>query len=420
MSDNWREGNSVDLLINGEEFFPRVFDCISNAKSEVLLETFIVCEDKIGRQLQQVLIGAAKRGVRVDITVDDYGTADLSSDFVNEMVDAGVKLHVFDPTPRLLGVRINMFRRLHRKIVVVDAQTAFIGGINYSEDHLASFGPTAKQDYAVQVSGPIVQDIHEACLKLLKKGLPRRKKHLAETALTPAIEVAGNTKMLLAVRDNVWHTKDIERHYLRAIHGARHRLVIANAYFFPGYRLLRALRKAARRGVDVTLILQGRPDMPWVTMCSRLLYNYLLKEGVTIHEYCQRPLHGKVALADDEWVTIGSSNLDPLSLALNLEANLVIEDKSFNQHLYKHLQGLAKAHCTPVNVEAVARGNWWRLPFIILSFHFLRIFPAVAGWFPRHAPELQLISAKVKSDEKKNTWNESNWDKAPRDVEKLS
>jgi len=290
-------------------------------------------------------------------------------------------------------VRLNMFRRLHRKIVVVDAEQAFIGGINYSEDHLASFGPTAKQDYAVLVRGPVVQDIHDTCLKLLSKGLPRKKKHLEDTTVTPAINLAGNARMLLAVRDNIWHTKDIERHYLRAIHSATHRLVIANAYFFPGYRLLRALRRAARRGVAVTLILQGRPDMPWVSMCTRLLYSYLLKENIVIHEYCQRPLHGKVALADDEWTTIGSSNLDPLSLALNLEANLVIEDKAFNHRLYDHLQSLKNSHCKPVDVKVAEHGYWWRLPIIFLTFHFLRSFPAIAGWFPKHSPELQLLGS---------------------------
>jgi cardiolipin synthase len=418
MSDKWREGNSVELLINGEEFFPCVFNCIRNAQREVLLETFILCEDDVGKELQKALIDAAKRGARVEVTVDDYGTADLSSDFVAEMINAGVKLHVFDPTPRLFGMRINMFRRLHRKIVVVDAEDAFVGGINYSVDHLTSFGPTAKQDYAVHVRGPVVQDIHDACLKLLSKSATRKKKYLEDTTLTPAIDLAGNTKMLLAVRDNIWHTKDIERHYLRAIHGAKHRLLIANAYFFPGYRLLRALRDAARRGVAVTLILQGRPDMPWVSMCTRLLYGYLLKEGIVIHEYCQRPLHGKVALADDEWVTIGSSNLDPLSLALNLEANLVIEDKTFNQHLYKHLQGLAKAHCKPINMDVAEHGYWWRLPFIFLTFHFLRSFPTIAGWFPTHSPEVQLLSvepALTTGKDKKQTW-----DKRPSDAEKIS
>jgi len=421
MTDHWRDGNSIELLINGEEFFPRVFDSIRHAKHEILLETFILCEDKVGHELQKVLIEAAQRGVRIEVTVDDYGTADLSESFTQAMITAGVKLHVFDPTPRLLGIRVNLFRRLHRKLVVVDGKEAFVGGINFSIDHVTSSGENTKQDYAVLVRGPIVQDIRDSCLQLLERGRGRSRhtKAKADTRWMPAIQTAGDVRMLLAVRDNIWHTKDIERHYLRAIHGATKRLVIANAYFFPGYRLLRALRRAARRGVKVTLILQGRPDMPWVSACSRLLYGYLLREKVVIYEYCQRPLHGKVALADDKWVTVGSSNLDPLSLALNLEANLVIEDKEFNQKLFTHLQSLAKSHCKPINVKVAEHGYWWRLPLIFLSFHFLRIFPTIAGWLPAHTPDIQLlkpaeaeqiVETKTKTAQKKKT----------RQVEKIS
>lgn len=418
MKDQWRDGNCVELLINGEEFFPRVFDSIRKAKREVLLETFILCEDEVGKELQKALIAAAKRGARVEVTVDDYGTADLSEKFIQELTDAGVSLHVFDPTPRLLGIRVNMFRRLHRKLVVVDANEAFVGGINFSIDHITSVGPDTKQDYAVLVRGPIVQDVRKTCLHLLRHGR-HKTKSLGNTMSTPALDRAGKVRMLLAVRDNIWHTKDIERHYLRAIHGAKERLVIANAYFFPGYRLLRALRRAARRGVKVILILQGKPDMPWVSACSRLLYQYLLREKVVIYEYCQRPLHGKVALADDKWVTVGSSNLDPLSLALNLEANLVIEDAEFNQKLFAHLQSLAKSHCKPIDVKIAEHGYWWRLPFIFLSFHFLRIFPIVAGWFPAHKPDIQLLKptevAKLVKD-KTESWQNKN----TRDLEKLS
>jgi cardiolipin synthase len=389
MTDHWRDGNNIELLINGEQFFPKVFDSIRAAEHEILLETFILCEDEVGCELQKLLIDAARRGVKVDVTVDDYGTADLSQRFIRRMTESGVKLHTFDPTPRLLGIRVNLFRRLHRKLVVVDTKEAFVGGINFSVDHMTSSGgPDTKQDYAVLVHGPIVQDVRDSCLKLLKRD--HKSKYLAtksfDTNSTP-----GKTRMLLAVRDNIWHTKDIERHYLRAIHGAQKRLVIANAYFFPGYRLLRAIRQAARRGVKVTLILQGQPDMPWVSACTRLLYEYLLREGVMIYEYCQRPLHGKVALADDKWVTVGSSNLDPLSLALNLEANLVIEDEDFNQQLFTHLQSLVKSFCKPINIKVAEKGYWWRLPLIFLSFHFLRIFPSIAAWLPTHTPEIQQL-----------------------------
>lgn len=393
MMSQWRDGNDVELLINGEDFFPRVFASIRNAQREILLETFIVKEDRVGKALQRSLISAAQRGVRVEVIIDDYGSGDLSERFVAEMVRAGVALHVFDPTPRLLGVRLNLFRRLHRKIVVVDSEIAFIGGINYSSDHLLNYGPTAKQDYAVQVRGPVILDIREACLELLRNTSQRKNKIFEKVAATPSINSAGNMRTQFVIRDNISHKNDIEQHYLRAIHGAQRRLFIANAYFFPGYCLLRAIAKAARRGVAVTLILQGQPDMPWVSACTRLLYKYLLGSGVVIHEYCKRPLHGKVALADEEWSTVGSSNLDPLSLALNLEANLIIENAAFNQQLYEHLQNLAKAQCEPVNLAVAKHGYWWRLPFIFLSFHFLRLFPAMAGWLPVHSPKLKLLKA---------------------------
>jgi cardiolipin synthase len=338
--------------------------------------------------LQQAVIEAASRGVRVVITVDDYGTSDLSSAFVAQMIAAGVQIQLFDPRPKFMGMRTNLFRRLHRKVVVIDAELAFMGGINYSVDHMADTGITAKQDYAVLVRGPSVGDIHRSALNMLG---PAVRKTL--TPLTPVTRPAGSARMLLAERDNHRHTTDIEEQYLRAIRSATQRITIANAYFFPSYRFLRELRHAARRGVKVTLILQGQPDMPFVRMCSRLTYTWLLREGVIIHEYKQRALHGKVALIDQQWSTVGSSNLDPLSLALNLEANLFINDRALNQRLHEHLQELAAAHSKQVNLKGLAKGQWWRAPMIFLSFHFLRHFPAIAGLFPVHGPRLKPVRA---------------------------
>jgi len=270
-------------------------------------------------------------------------------------------------------------------VLVIDGERAFIGGINYSADHLADFGPLAKQDYVVEVRGPIVADIHQDSLRMIKPALQ------GPSLVRPVTRFAGGSRLLLSVRDNHRHHTDIEDQYLQAIHAAQQRLVIANAYFFPGYRLLRALRNAARRKVRVTLILQGYPDMPWVRAFSRLLYNYLLRDGVTIYEYCQRPLHGKVALADNEWSTVGSSNLDPLSLALNLEANLIIRDVAFNHQLHDHLQQLAADHCRQITMERAVRGYWWRAPLIFLGFHASRMFPAVAGLLPAHTPRLKSL-----------------------------
>lgn len=149
----WQGNNRVELLENGEEYFPRVFEAMRAAKSEILLETFIVFEDKVGAELQEILIDAARRGVRTTVSLDGFGCGELSTGYLTALSEAGVHLQIFDPAPKHLGIRTNWFRRLHRKIVVVDGLTAFIGGINFSGDHLADFGPEAKQDYSVQVKG---------------------------------------------------------------------------------------------------------------------------------------------------------------------------------------------------------------------------------------------------------------------------
>ncbi|WP_054902528.1 cardiolipin synthase ClsB [Pseudomonas sp. NBRC 111131] len=391
MNRPWVQGNSVELLINGEDFYPRVFQAMAQAREEILLETFIIFDDKVGQQLQQVLIDAASRGVRVEVAVDGYGTADLPNAFISAMTDAGVSFHAFDPQPRVVGMRTNLFRRLHRKIVVIDGQRAFIGGINYSADHLGDFGPMAKQDYAVEVTGPVVAQVHAASRRLMKPVLE------PPSEVRPLTQPTGTASAVLVERDNHRRTTDIEARYLEAFRAARQRIVVANAYFFPGYRLLRELRNAARRGVQVTLILQGQPDLRWVRALSRLLYNYLLRDGVRIHEYCSRPLHGKVALVDDQWATVGSSNLDPLSLSFNLEANLFIRDRAFNQQLHQHLESLAGEQCKVVTLERMVRGYWWRAPLIFVCFHVIRHFPRIAGWFPAHRQRLHSVQPEVQA-----------------------
>ncbi|BDM22914.1 cardiolipin synthase ClsB [Pseudomonas sp. LRP2-20] len=389
MNRPWVDGNHVELLINGEQYYPRVFEAMAQAQEEILLETFIIFDDKVGQQLQKVLIGAARRGVRVEVAVDGYGTADLPDSFVAALTDAGVSFHAFDPQPRLAGMRTNLFRRLHRKIVVIDGTRAFIGGINYSADHLGDFGPMAKQDYAVEVTGPVVAQVHAASRRLMAPVLE------PPSEVRPVTQPTGQSTAVLIERDNRLRSTDIETHYLQALRAARRRVVVANAYFFPGYRLLRELRNAARRGVEVTLILQGQPDMRWVRALSRLLYNYLLRDGVRIREYCQRPLHGKVALVDEQWATVGSSNLDPLSLSFNLEANLFIRDPAFNQQLYEHLHTLASEQCKPVTLARMIRGYWWRAPLIFVCFHVIRHFPRIAGWFPAHRQRLRSVQPEV-------------------------
>jgi cardiolipin synthase len=395
----WQGNNRVELLENGEAYFPRVFEAMRQAKTEILLETFIVFEDKVGNELQEVLIAAAQRGVRISASLDGFGCGELGTGYLTALSEAGVRIQIFDPAPKHLGIRTNWFRRLHRKIVVVDGTIAFIGGINFSADHLADFGPEAKQDYSVEVQGPAVADIHH--FALLQSGRPARAKYWWQRRRQRRSELAftdHDGQVRLVYRDNGEHPTDIEEVYRQVLRSAQRRVVIANAYFFPGYRLLREIRNAARRGVDVRLILQGQPDLLAAKLAARMTYDYLLKSGVQIYEYCDRPLHGKVALVDEDWSTVGSSNLDPLSLSLNLEANVLIRDRAFNRDLFERLEDLSNNHCKVMSADKSPRGRVWHMTVGFLVFHFLRHFPAWAGWLPAHKPRLKPFSHSAGSD----------------------
>ncbi|HEU4621571.1 MAG TPA: cardiolipin synthase ClsB [Burkholderiaceae bacterium] len=388
-------GHAIRVLENGEEYFPSVFNAIRGARHEVLVETFILFEDKVGRALHTVLVEVARRGVRVELAIDGYGSPDLSAEFYASLAQAGVCVHVFDPRPKWLGMRTNIFRRLHRKLVAIDGAIAFCGGINYSADHLSDWGPDAKQDYAVEIHGPIAADIREFLDAAFKGRRPTLLAWWAKRRRDAVQQEARHgARIAFVTRDNDGSPTDIERQYRVAIRAAQREVIIANAYFFPGWRLLHDLRRAARRNVRVTLILQGQPDMPVVRWAAKMLYDDLLRAGVRIYEYCERPLHGKVACIDDEWATVGSSNLDPLSLALNLEANVFVRDRAFNQELRSRLDRLIQHHCRDIGIDWVPRHKLWRATLGWLVFHFVRRYPAWAGYLPGHRSRFASMVAE--------------------------
>lgn len=391
---DWTRGNALELLENGEEFFPRVFDDIAEAKREVIIETFIWYDDKIGRQLRDALVAAAERGVQVDVTVDGYGSAPLGKAFVASLTEAGVRLHVFAPLPPILGVQANLFRRLHRKLVVIDQRVAYVGGINYSDEHMRYYGEKSKQDYATRVTGPAVDDIHRFCREAIGHPTPQGRRNLRGLLRwlpSKWSHPESDAQVLLVTRDNHNHRTAIEAMYRLGLRSASRDIVLLNAYFFPGYRFLRAMRQAVERGVRVRLVLQGEPDKAYVKFAASTLYDHLLNIGVEIWEFMERPSHAKVAVMDDAWATVGSSNLDPFSLSLNLEANLFVRDTSFAGELREKLEALLAERCVQITRDAVARRHpiWhvWRW----VGYHLLRHFPKLASLIPVKPTMLKTI-----------------------------
>ena len=376
----WTSGNELELLENGEEYFPRLCAEVEAAAEEIVLETYIWYEDEISTRLAHALIDAARRGVGVTITVDGYGSPAFSDGLLTPLRDAGITVRSFDARRPLLRIRTNMFCRLHRKIVVIDRKVAFVGGINVWALHLRRFGSESMQDYAVRVTGPVVSDIYEATqhLPAARPGaLRRRWRNRGGRARRARRELGRppeDAQVAFVARDNDGHRRDIEMTYRAGIRAAKEQILIANAYFFPGYRFLRDLTQAARRGLDVRLVLQGKPDVAISAVAASMLYTHLFSAGVRIYHYKDRALHAKVAVIDGTWATVGSSNLDPVSLGLNLEANLFVRDEAFASALRRSLLEIIETACEEVTTE-VPRKSLMRRLLLMIVYHATRHMP---------------------------------------------
>lgn len=358
-------GNRLTLLCSGGEFFPALLAAIDAAEREVHLETYIFEDDASGRPVIDALKRAAGRGVVVRLVVDGFGAAASIGRLQPELAAAGVRLLVYRREIARLRLRRHRLRRLHRKLAAIDGRIAFIGGINIIDDHNPP-GAAGRYDYAVMVEGPLLKPLRRAMLRLWEILLwaslrTRREPPQRQRAVTRAV---GTQSAAFVVRDNLRHRHAIEDAYIAAIDAAREEIVIANAYFLPGRRFRRALTAAAKRGVSVLVLLQGKVEYRLQHYATQALYPHLLAAGVRIFEYQPAFLHAKVAVIDRSWATVGSSNIDPFSLLLAREANLVVRDATFALRLRDSLGAALGTSAIELSVA-----DWQRLA---LPARFLR------------------------------------------------
>ncbi len=333
-------GNRITLLRDGREFFPALVRAIDGAESEIWLETYIFADDATGRLVAAALSRAAGRGVRVRVLVDGWGAKlYLTAALQLDMTQAGIDFMKYRPEVAPWQFRSHRLRRLHRKLCQVDGRIAFVGGINIIDDMNTPHQKPPRTDFAVTVEGPVLPAIEQtmqrvwALVQLVQTGA-------SEVPLFPErrqVERVGTQTAKFVARDNLRHRRDIEHAYLAAIRTAKRDIIIANSYFFPGIRFRRALAAAAQRGVTVTLLLQAKVEYLLLHFASRALYGQLLQAGVIIQEYHRSMLHSKVAVVDDHWATVGSSNIDPYSLLMAREANVFVRDHGFNEELKRQL-----------------------------------------------------------------------------------
>jgi len=379
---NFVDSNHITLLHNGDEYFPELEAAIEKAQTEIHIETYIFEYDAIGRKISAALKRAAQRGVSVHLLLDGFGSQDFPREEIDSMLQAGMKVLIFRPEFIFSMPRRYRLRRMHRKLVIIDAQIAFAGGINIIDDQHNPEKLTPRFDYAVVIKGPLLIQIHKAVkhLWMLVAWVHLKKRWIIPVTIKPVDNPCGDQKAAFVIRDNWRHRHDIEHAYSEAINQAHTEIIIANAYFLPGRKFSNALKNAAQRGVTVELLLQGKIEYRLQHHATQALYENLLKAGIKIYEYNRSYLHAKVAVIDQHWATVGSSNIDPFSLLLAREANIIIEDHQFALELRTSLKTAIAEESIAVTPEHKGFFSWRNYIVNWLSFYIVRMMQGVLGY----------------------------------------
>jgi cardiolipin synthase len=347
----WRSGNRFVLLSDSEQYFERMLQSIEASTSYVLLEMYLVESGIVAGRFVEALGRAARRGVRVCVVFDGFGSLKLAAGYRRTLAESGVELRLFNPVK--LRTRLQNFLRDHRKLLLVDGRIAFVGGVGLTDEFAIPGRPGQPwRDLVVEIAGPVLADWQRAFDRTWRRaGGALKLPDPACPASSMLTKIAGDAEGRVALSEARARSM-LANGVVRRIEAASNRAWIMSAYFVPSRRFRKALRRAARRGVDVRLVVPGPlTDHPWVRQAARRYYGKMLRSGVKIFEYQPRMLHAKLILCDD-WVSIGSSNLDRWSFKWNLEANQEVQNAEFAGAAAAVFEG----DC--LQSEMLSRRNW--------------------------------------------------------------
>lgn len=379
-------GNQISLLRNGSAYFPALEAVIDSAQYEIYLQTYIFELDEIGLRISESLKCAATRGVLVFVLLDGFGCKDLPTAFVNEMETAGVEVLIYRPKISPWTLKRSRLRRMHRKMAVIDGRIGFVGGINIIDDFNTPSQIPPRVDYAVKVEGPLLYTML-ASTKLLWQKLCRvHSRPVLESPLKLYADqlLVGTMHAAFLQRDNLFHRNEIEDAYLFMIKSAKTEILIANAYFLPGLRFRHALKNAAARGVRITLLLQRRVEYVLLDYASHALYSALLSQGIVIYEYHKSFMHSKVAVVDGRWAMVGSSNIDPFSLMMSREANVLIKDTGFANELKLDIEASINTGARLMTSEEWAQQHYLKRFFCWLIYGAFRLVLGAVGYLDKY------------------------------------
>lgn len=340
-SNKLKHGHQISLLQSGEPYFSALFAHIRQALFEIHIQVYIFDEDETGKEVIRLLIEAARKGVKVYVVVDAFGTDNLSEHTIHQMESEGIGFRKFSPLFTSSGFHVG--RRLHHKIALFDCKTALVGGINIANKYHGTAEQQPWLDFAIEVNGPVVAELHEICLDIWQKKYepPQHQPSVAQGGL------------YARTLQNDWLRRKVEisRTYRQAIRKADKELILVASYFLPGTRIRRLIKRAQKRGVNVTVLLGGVSDVPSVKRASNYLYGWLLRNQIRIYEWKPSVLHGKLAITDEKWMTIGSYNINFLSDYGSVELNIEIADEGFAKQTKALITRLMQSGCEEITVE---------------------------------------------------------------------
>lgn len=369
--NKYYHAESTTLIYSGDHFFKTLEEIVNAAKEVVHFQTYIFENDATGISIANTLKEVARRGVNVFIMVDAYGSKSLSKKFINDLKKDNIHFRFFAPLFSHESTYVG--RRLHHKIVVVDKQIALVGGINIADKYHGTLLNPAWLDYAVLIKGNVCIQLHNLCEQLFEK---RNfiKQQIKEEQYN---NYTGNVLLRFTRNDWIRGKNEIHTSYLHALNASKKSVIFVVSYFLPGYRFRQALKKARKRGIEITIVLAGKSDLPALWYAEKYLYLFFLQNGVKVYEWKNSVLHAKAVIVDTDWVTIGSYNLNPLSHYRSIELNVQIKDQPFATTFQNHVQEIIHRDCSEITLEksphTINRFSRIRNSFLYYFFKFVLI-----------------------------------------------
>ncbi|WP_426095484.1 phospholipase D-like domain-containing protein [Flavobacterium sp. DSR2-3-3] len=374
-NDSFNVPNNLELVYSGEDYFSRLEVIILEAQSQIHLQMYLFENDATGKRIVNALKEAALRNVEIYILLDGLGSLSFPAELLEDLKYSGVNIRFF--APLFSTYTFYLGRRLHRKVIVADAKVALVGGINIADKYHGSTTEKPWLDYAVQLNGEIAQPLQQLCHDLYFK-----KRNLRNKKIRSAFNIQQHTTVRILQNDWLKGKNEICDGYIKSIRHAKKEIIIVGSYFLPGIRIIRALKKASKNKVVIKLILSGKSDLPLTRRATCFLYSKLLGYNIELFEWNESVLHGKVAVVDGNWSTIGSFNLNNLSSYGSLEMNVEILSECFSAMFQKHLNEII-SQCQSITPESLKTKTTIMTKFVnLIAYVVTRIVEVVVTYTP--------------------------------------